>query len=150
MRYPGETSHSSSRPVSAGSACVRVWVRACVCVCLCACSLALRSFSQRRTRCFLLGVREKSASSSADQYQRSWSRTGSAIDALCGADLSHSPRVTPSTGGEVAGPADPTGCREEPPTSKTIFWSLIKSLHLSVWACKYVQMVESCYYLFTF
>ncbi len=47
---------------------------------------------------------EKSASFSADQYQRSWSRTGTGIDALCGADLSHSPQVIPSSAGEVSGP----------------------------------------------
>lgn len=93
--------------------------------------------------------REKSASSSADQYQRSWSRTGSGIDSPCGADLSHSPWVTPSTGGEVAGLADPTGCRTEPPPSKVIFCSLIKNLHLLLWGRKFVQTVESCY-LFTF
>lgn len=150
MRYPGETSHSSSRPVSAGSACVRVCECALVCVCVCVRARSLSGVSVNGVQDVFCWEREKSASSSADQYQRSWSRTGSAIDAPCGADLSHSPRVTPSTGGEVAGPADPTGRREEPPTSKTIFWSLIKSLHLSVWACKYVQMVESCYYLFTF
>lgn len=48
---------------------------------------------------------EKLASFSADQYQRSRSRTGTDIDTLCGADLSHSPQVIPSSAEEVTGPA---------------------------------------------
>lgn len=48
---------------------------------------------------------KKPASFSADQYQHSRSRTGTDIDTLCGADLSHSPQVIPSSCEEVTGPA---------------------------------------------
>jgi len=54
----------------------------------------------------------KTASFSADQYQHSRSRTGTDIDALCGADLSHSPQVRPSSAEEVTGPATKGGAWE--------------------------------------
>lgn len=66
---------------------------------------------------------EKGASFSADQYQRSWSRTGTGIDTLCGADLSHSPQVIPSSAGEVTGPATERAIRR--------WFQVLNNLHIN-------------------